>query len=77
MCSCASIYAPFSLTYIMQAQKDEECGNDVLAKKKRRGLLVLKIIPIVCLAISVICVIISFVIIAVTTGTAAKAATAN
>ena len=35
----------------MQAKKDEECGNDELAKKKRRGVLALNITAIVCFVV--------------------------
>ena len=37
----------------MQAKKDEECGNDELAKKKRQGVLALNITAIVCFVVLV------------------------
>ena len=58
----------------MQAQKDEERGNDELAKKKRQGVLALNISAIVCYVITVISAIIAIVVV---TSTAARAATAN
>ena len=40
------------INIIIQAQKDEECGNDELAKKKRQGVLTLNITPTVCYVIT-------------------------
>ena len=42
----------------MQAEKDEKCGNDELAKKKRRGVFALNITAIVSYFVVLIVVII-------------------
>ena len=42
----------------MQAEKDEKCGNDELAKKKRRGVLALNITAVVSYFVILIIVII-------------------
>ena len=74
MCIVVFYLCPLLINIIMQAQKDEEQGNDELAKKKRRGVLALNISAIVCFVITVISAIIAIVVV---TSPAARAAIAN
>ena len=61
----------------MQAQKDEECGNDELARNKRHGVLALNIIAIVCFVVSVIITIIVIIFQVMAAAAAARAVLAN
>ena len=74
MCIVVFYLCNLLINIIMQAQKDEEQGNDELAKKKRRGVLALNISAIVCFVITVISAIIAIVVV---TSPAARAAIAN
>ena len=61
----------------MQAQKDEECGNDELARNKRQGVLALNIIAIVCYVVITIIVIIVVTFSALAAAAAARAVLVN
>ena len=74
MCIVVFYLCNLLINIIMQAQKDEEQGNDELAKKKRRGVLALNISAIVCFVITVISAIIAIVVV---TSPAVRAAIAN
>ena len=61
----------------MQARKDEECGNDELARSKRQGVLALNIIAIVCYVVITIIVIVVVTIYGLAAAAAARAILAN